>query len=126
MSIELRPPSHSELPIAAAAIGGGLVFVTVVPDEEDGTIRPEGIEYQSRLLIANLERTLRESRSSLRSVLHVTLYVTDVRHREAFTQVWIDTFAPDFPARATIGVAELAHPDMLLEISAVALEEGAR
>ncbi|MGI5490173.1 RidA family protein [Microtetraspora malaysiensis] len=120
MTLRHLPPAFDTLPIAKAAIVDSIVFCTVVPEDDSGSIVGSSIVDQSRAVFAKLGEVLEECGSSLERVAHVTVYLTDIADRGGMTEVWREVFADTLPARATIGVASLAHPDMKIEITAVA------
>ncbi len=120
MSVTIVPGDRPDPPIAKAVIVGDLLIVTVVPDDDSGAITAEPALAQSRRVFSNLARVLDECGSSLHEVAHVTVYLPDLADRAAMTEAWLDAFPDTFPGRATIGVAALAHPDMKIEITALA------
>jgi enamine deaminase RidA (YjgF/YER057c/UK114 family) len=118
--VERIQPAHPVPPIAVAAAYGDLVICTVVPEEADGAILPGDVRAQAEKAFANLQRTLESLGSGLDRVLHVTVYLADIADRGGMTEVWERTFAPVFPARATVQVG-LAHPDMRIELTVLAV-----
>lgn len=117
--IDLIQPEHPVPPIALAAAYGDLIFCTVVPEEADGSIIPADITVQAEKAFANLAALLERLGSSLARVLHVTVYLPDIADRPGMSEVWERTFAPVFPARATVQ-AGLAHPAMRIELTVIA------
>ncbi|HWL60135.1 MAG TPA: RidA family protein [Microbacteriaceae bacterium] len=117
--IELVQPERPVPPIATAAIHGDTIYCTVVPEEADGSILPGDITEQAEKVFANLAALLTSLGSSLERVLHVTVYLPDIADRGGMTEVWERTFAPVYPARATVQVG-LAHPDMRIELTVIA------
>ena len=120
MTLNLVPGDIEGLPIARAAIVGNLIICTIVPDDETGQILDGTALVQSRLVFANLSRLLEDCGSSLARVAHVTIYLPDLADRDSMTVAWREAFGDQPPARATIGVAALAHLDMKIEITAIA------
>lgn len=117
--IELIQPERPVPPIALAAAFGDLVICTVVPEEADGSILADNITVQAQKVFANLAGVLDTLGSSLDRVLHVTVYLSDILDRVGMTEVWEQTFAPVYPARATVQVG-LAHPAMRIELTVIA------
>lgn len=117
--IHLVQPERPEPPIATAAIHGDTIYCTVVPEEADGTILAGDISVQAEKAFANLAALLESLGSSLARVLHVTVYLPDIADRGGMTEVWERTFAPVYPARATVQVG-LAHPAMRIELTVIA------
>jgi len=119
---ELIQPERPVPPIALAATYGELIVCTVVPEEADGTILPGDIREQSVKVFEGLATLLASLGSGLDRVLHVTVYLRDIADRDGMTEVWMQTFAPVFPARATLQVG-LAHPDLRIEITVIAARD---
>ncbi|NJP97071.1 RidA family protein [Nonomuraea sp. FMUSA5-5] len=120
MPVRHLPPAFDTLPIAKASIAGSLVFCTVVPEDDSGAIVGASIVEQARVVFAKLAETLKECGCELGAVVHVTVYLPDIADRGGMTQVWREVFPDTPPARATIGVSSLAHPDIKIEITAIA------
>jgi enamine deaminase RidA (YjgF/YER057c/UK114 family) len=50
----------------------------------------------------------------------VTVYVTDIRYREAYAEVRAEFFGDNPPASTFVQIANLAIPGALIEIDAIA------
>jgi 2-aminomuconate deaminase len=50
----------------------------------------------------------------------VTSYLVDMADFAAYNEVYAEFFNEDGPTRTTVAVRELPHPDLLIEIQAVA------
>ncbi|MBU7573307.1 MAG: RidA family protein [Hydrogenophaga sp.] len=86
---------------------GGFLFLSVVRGREPGTGRfPADPLEQARLALKNLSEVLKASGGTLADVVKVTLYLGDLRHRDAFHQAWVEAFPADPPARTAVGVAD--------------------
>ena len=104
---------------SAATVFNDLIFTTQTPLNADGSL-PDGISAQSHQVLANLETVLELAGSSMDRVLQLTIYLVDLQHRAIFNAAYSAHFSAPLPARAAIGVAGLARPGMLVEVSAVA------
>ncbi len=93
-----------------------------VPDNSDGQIVGDDIETHTRQTVKNVEALLSEAGSSLRSVVSVTAYLTDMDDLEAFNRVYAELFPDPKPPRATVGVTGLAV-DARLELQVTAVVE---
>ena len=51
----------------------------------------------------------------------MTVFITDARHGDRFTQLRKEIFGDNFPASALITVAGLARPEMLVEVQGIAV-----
>jgi len=88
-------------------------------DERDQIARDPVI--QARVAFRQLERTLREAGATMDDIVCLTSYHTDMAHLEAFRGVKDEFIRAPYPAWTILGVAALASPDMLIEISAIAV-----
>ncbi len=115
-------------PFSHAVETGGFVFVTgqmpTDPDAPDAPL-PEGIEAQTRRVVANLEIVLAGVGLDLSHIVMARIYLTDFyRDYDAMNDIWQSCFPPDRrPARTTVGVNGLALR-ALVEIDLVAKRPG--
>ena len=89
----------------------------------DGEVLAVGdLEGQTRHAFQNLRTVLHKAGASLDDVVKVTLYLTDIskiRDAARVRDEFIDTARP--PVSTAIGVAELALPDLMIEVDAIAV-----
>lgn len=108
-----------------ATIVGDALFTTVIPTNESGALVGSSIEEQSEAAILAIKRVLEASGSSLARVAHLTIYLTDIlQDRPGFNQVYARHFPVQPPVRCAVGVASLARPGMLVELTAIASVAG--
>ncbi|GAA1963190.1 RidA family protein [Agromyces allii] len=107
---------------ADAVVVGGTVYATVIPTDERDELAGSSIAAQAEQAIANLDEVLRSAGSDLASVAHLTIHLTDIaRDRAGFNAVYREWFPSDrVPVRCAVGVAALARPGMLVELTAIA------
>ncbi|TVQ95044.1 MAG: RidA family protein [Deltaproteobacteria bacterium] len=111
---------------------GDLVFVSGLssrrPDQThegvlhhpDGTVERD-IATQTRACIENLGALLAAEGGGLQHVVDLTTFLVSMRDFDAYNKVYNATFnAATGPTRTTVAVAELPHPDLLIELKAVA------
>ena len=114
---------NPNIPLSAAVVANGFVFVAgQVPRDEKGAV-PKGIEAQTRLVLENVRAALEQAGSSLERVVKTTVFLTRVEDFPAMNRVYATFFPTDPPARSTIR-AELML-DALIEIEAIAVAGGA-
>ena len=53
----------------------------------------------------------------------MTVFVTDIRFGDEFVRLRGEILKRDFPASALIGISQLANPEVLIEIQAIAVLE---
>jgi 2-iminobutanoate/2-iminopropanoate deaminase len=110
-------------PFSHAVEADGFVFVTgQMPDTPQAPgVLPEGIEEQTRNVVANLRTVLAGLDLGLEHVVMARVYLTRFKEDyEAMSRVYRSYFADGrLPARTCVGVTGLAY-DALIEIDLIA------
>ena len=106
---------------------GNLLFLSGIGPRAPGTDAiPEGIEAQSRAVLANVRAVLEASGARWEDLADVTVFLTDMsRDFKGWNAVWAEHF-PDpasAPCRTTVGISALPTP-IAVELKCVALMEG--
>jgi enamine deaminase RidA (YjgF/YER057c/UK114 family) len=78
---------------------------------------------QARQTFRNLEATLKRAGASLKDLVTMTVFITDSRYGQAFTDLRKEIFGERFPASALITCDGLARPEMLVEIQGIAVTD---
>jgi enamine deaminase RidA (YjgF/YER057c/UK114 family) len=76
---------------------------------------------QAEQAMANVERLLRECDSRLADIVKVTIYLTDIRFRQAVYGVVGRYLKGVYPVSTGVVVSALARPEWLVEIDVVAV-----
>ncbi len=105
---------------------GALVFVSgTTATDEGGEVVGVGDAYeQTRRILANIASALGRVDARLSDVVRTRMYVTDIGCWEEVGRAHGETFGKIRPATSMVEVAALIHPDMLVEIEAVAITDG--
>jgi 2-iminobutanoate/2-iminopropanoate deaminase len=74
-----------------------------------------------REVFARLEQTLEEAGARLSDMVTMTVFITDARLGDRFTELRKEILGDNFPASALITVAGLARPELLVEVQGVAV-----
>jgi len=90
-------------------------------DRDYQLLHPNDFEGQVRQVFANMEAVLAEAGGTLRNLVTMTVFITDMRFAREFLQLRREILQRDFPASALIGVSHLANPAALVEIQATAI-----
>ena len=100
-----------------------LVFVSgQAPVDPDGNLVGVGdFEAQARQTFDNLGRVLEEARATFADVVKVTVYLTNITTLAEYTRIKAGYIQNQQPASTAIAVPALAHPDMMIEVEAVAV-----
>ena len=112
---------------------GDLLFVSGIssrrPDNTHEGVRidTDGIVHkdcaaQTRAVIENIAAILDHAGASLKDLVDLTVFLVDMADYDAFNSVYNQYFdASNGPTRTTVAVHQLPHPNLLIEIKAVAL-----
>jgi len=129
--VEGRAAALAHYPHMRAA--GGLLYVSGTssrrPDSTHAgaTLLPDGtwkldISEQTRATINNIHSILSVAGADLSHIVDLTVYLTDMKYYAAFNDVYNTLFdAATGPTRTTVAVHQLPHPNIIIEIKAVAV-----
>lgn len=102
--------------------GNALHISGMVAFAADGSIVGEGdIEAQAEQVFANLRAVVEEAGGTMDDIVSTTTYLTDVTQAPAISAARAQHFTGAVkPTHTVLGVAALARPQFLVEISAIA------
>jgi 2-iminobutanoate/2-iminopropanoate deaminase len=103
---------------AVVTEGGRIVWLAGQTAGADGPVDFDG---QVREVFARLGRTLEELGGGLKDMVTMTVFITDARFGDRFTQLRREIFGDNFPASALITCRGLARPGMLVEVQGTAV-----
>lgn len=118
-------------------VAGDLLFVsgtsarraddTIAGAEADalGNTRLD-IRAQTRAVIENIRDILRDAGADLDDLVQVTTYLVNMTDFAGYNEVYGEYFDATGPARTTVAVHQLPHPQLLIEMQAVARRPEAR
>ena len=78
------------------------------------------IRTQTRAVLENVRGILGAAGAALTDVVEVSTYLVNMADFAGYNEVYSEFFGHDGPARTTVAVAALPHPQLLIEIKAVA------
>jgi len=84
------------------------------------------IRVQTRAVIENIADLLATVGATLTDLVQVTSYLVSMDDFDGYNQTYAEFFDHNGPTRTTVAVHQLPHPDLVIEIQAVAVlpEEG--
>lgn len=100
---------------------GDLLFISGQAGAgDDGRIVDGGFIAQGEQAFANLRRALEAGGSSLRDVIKVTIFVTDMGHFQDVVALRRQFFSAPYPADTIAEIKALYDPRAMIEIEAIA------
>jgi 2-iminobutanoate/2-iminopropanoate deaminase len=90
--------------------------------DERGETYPADFDGQVRVAFERMRKTLERAGGKLDDIVTMTVFITDMANGTRFTQLRKEFFTDGrYPASALIGIKELARPEMMIEIQAIAV-----
>ena len=108
---------------AVVTEGGKIVWLAGQVGAADSTGKSLAGDFdgQVREVFSRLGETLAEAGGTLADMVTMTVFITDARYGDRFTQLRKEIFGDNFAASALITVAGLARPELLVEVQGVAV-----
>ena len=108
---------------AVVTEGGRTIWLAgqVAAEDSSGRSLAADFDGQVREVFARLGRTLEEAGGRLADIVTMTVFITDARLGDRFTQLRREIFGDNYPASALITVTGLARPEMLVEVQGIAV-----
>ncbi len=108
---------------AVVTEGGRAIWLAgqVAGEDARGHSLAGNFDGQVREVFARLDATLKEAGSKLADMVTMTVFITDARYGDRFTELRCEIFGDNFPASALITVAALARPEFLVEVQGIAV-----
>ena len=108
---------------AVVTAGGRTVWLAgqVGPSDAAGKSLAGDFDSQVREVFTRLGETLAELGGTLADMVTMTVFITDARYGDRFTELRKEIFGDNFPASALITVAGLARAELLVEVQGVAV-----
>lgn len=121
-SIDVDKPFQKSLPFAqGVVVEGKLLFTSGITarDETGAVVGVGDLKKQFEQCFANVADIFEAAGTSFDHLVKVVMYTTDIKQCYQFPEAWRQHFGAR-PASTLVEVSALAHPDMMLEIEAVA------
>jgi reactive intermediate/imine deaminase len=125
--IVTKPDPYEPFRLAQGYRVGDLLFISgqAAIDDEGKIVAPGNFAAQAQQAFANLERALRAGGSSLRNVVKVTIFLTDMSYFDRIVELRGKYFSPPYPADTIVQVSSLYSKDAMIEIEAIAVADAA-
>jgi enamine deaminase RidA (YjgF/YER057c/UK114 family) len=118
------PEQQLDNDLCQAVVAGNLVFLRgqVAQDLDTAESVANGdAAGQAERAMENIATLLGEAGSRLEDICRITVYVTDIRHREPVYRVIGRHLEGVFPVSTGLVVSALARPEWLVEVEATAV-----
>jgi enamine deaminase RidA (YjgF/YER057c/UK114 family) len=118
------PEQRLDNDLCQAVVAGNIVFLRGQVGQDLDTAESVGegdVAAQAERAMENIALLLAEAGARLEDLCRITVYLTDVRHREAAYRVIGRHLKGVFPVSTGVVVAALARPEWLVEVEATAV-----
>ena len=105
-----------------AVEGRRMIFVAgqLARDRDGNNVGKGDMRTQIRQVGENVKAALAAAGATLNDLVKTTTFVTDIDEFFRHADVRMEYFGPALPTSTTVEVRRLAHPDLLVEIEAIA------
>lgn len=125
--IRIDPDPYEPFRVAQGYRVGDFLFISgqAAIDQSGRIVGVGDFEAQEKQAFNNLDRVLRAGGSSLRNVMKVTIFLTDMTNFERIVELRRQWFTAPYPADTIVEVRSLYSPDAMIEIEAIAVVDEA-
>jgi 2-iminobutanoate/2-iminopropanoate deaminase len=124
--VETSTPANTPVPIGpynhVAKVGQ---FITIGGtagfDPATGQLAGPGAYAQAKQILASFAVMLQSVASGLSHVIHVNVFLKDMKDFEEMNRAYVEMMGDHRPARTVIGVTELPKPGVLLTMNLTAV-----
>lgn len=108
---------------AAWAPPGRTLYISgqVGSDGEVACVAPGDVRAQTHQLLTNMQKIVEHAGGTMADIASVTVYVTSMANLDAIHEVRAKFFSPPYPSSTLVQVVALVRPELLVEISAIAI-----
>jgi enamine deaminase RidA (YjgF/YER057c/UK114 family) len=106
-------------------VAGDTIYLSgMTASDGKGGIAGDGTPYgQARQCLLKIRRMLQAADSSMKEVVKLTIYVTDIKFRPEVVRARAEFFSPPMPCSTMVEVSGLADPRFVVEIDATAFRQ---
>lgn len=105
----------------AVRIGNVIEVSGTTSVDGDKLIGKDDLYIQTKFIFQKIERSLKEAGAAMTDVVRTRMYLTDISKWEEAGRAHAEYFSIIKPAATMIGVSQLIHPDLLIEIEVSAI-----
>lgn len=120
LHISSGSPFEAKIVYSRAVFDGNIIYVSGTTGYDYKTmVMPDDVRDQARNAFATITHALEEAGSTIKDVVRVRYYITDMAHYDGLVEVAGKIFGDIRPA-ATMLVCGLTRPEMKVEIEVTA------
>lgn len=109
--------------VAAWAPPGRTLYISgqVASDGEIACVGLGDIRAQTRQTLTNIQKIVEHAGGCMSDIASMTVHVTSMSYLKEIHEVRAEFFSPPYPASTLVQVVALVRPELLIEITAVAI-----
>lgn len=115
------PPGYAQAVKVSGAQTTLYIAGQVAYGDNGNAAHPGDFKAQTRAVLQALKAQVEAGGGTMRDIVKVNTYLTDIRHRADYGAIREEFFGKKLPASTLVAVAALAQPEFLIEIEAVAV-----
>lgn len=120
--ITTHPDPYEPFLLSQGIRVGELLFISGQAGyADDGHIVEGSFRAQGEQAFSNLQRALVAGGASLKNVVKVTIFLTDMSNFGEIVELRRKHFSPPYPADTIVEVSSLYTPEAMIEIEAIAM-----
>ena len=102
---------------------GNLIFISgqVALDSKDNLVGKNDFEAQAKQTLKNLKTMLKAGGASLKDLMMITVFVTDMNNRPVFAKVRDSYFRENPPASTMVEIKRLVMDELMIEVNGIAV-----
>jgi 2-iminobutanoate/2-iminopropanoate deaminase len=123
--ITIDPDPYEPFRLAQGYRAGDFLFISgqAAIDASGRIVGIGDFDAQAQQAFENLDRVLRAGGLSLKNVIKVTIFLTDMSNFDKVVELRGKWFTPPYPADTIVEVSSLYSPEAMIEIEAIAVSE---
>jgi enamine deaminase RidA (YjgF/YER057c/UK114 family) len=116
-----RPTGHWTT--VTTARPGKLVFISglTAKNEQGELVGVGNIAAQTRQVCENLKSAMQAGGGTMADIVRIDVYIREMAGFKEIHEIRREFFGPNPPASTMVAVSAFTHPDMLIEINAIAV-----
>ena len=126
MKVETITPSNTPTPIGPynhIAKAGQFISIGGIAgvDPKTGNLAGSDVSAQTIQIITSFREMLNQVESDLNHIIHINVFLKDMRDFESMNRAYIQAMGDCRPARTVVGVNELPKPGVILTMNLTAV-----